>query len=230
MLTLEAVTVVQDAFRLTADLRVPPGLTAVIGPSGGGKSTLLGTIAGFVAPVAGRVLWDGTDLTARAPGDRPVTMLFQDNNLFAHLTIAQNVGLALAPRLRLSAGDAARVAATLDLVGLQGLGARKPGGLSGGQQSRAALARALLSDRPVVLLDEAFAALGPALRDQMLTLVRDRLVATGRTVLMVTHDPQDARDYAERVIVVTDGQASSPQDTARLFAHPPSALRDYLGR
>ena len=229
MLTLDGVTLAQGDFRLTADLRIAPGLTAVIGPSGGGKSTLLAAVAGFLAPRAGRILWDGTDITARIPGDRPVTMLFQDNNLFPHLTIAQNVGLALAPRLRLTMVQQGQVSDALASVGLEGMGDRKPRALSGGQQGRAALARALLADRPVVLLDEAFAALGPSLRHEMLTLVRDRLVGQGRTVIVVTHDPQDARDFAGQVVLVADGMAHPPQDTAALFADPPAALRAYLG-
>ena len=229
MLTLDGVTLAQGDFRLTADLRIPPGLTAVIGPSGGGKSTLLAAVAGFLTPRAGRIRWDGDDITVRQPGDRPVTMLFQDNNLFPHLTIAQNVGLALAPRLRLTVAQQEQVAVALAAVGLEGMGDRKPRALSGGQQGRAALARALLADRPVVLLDEAFAALGPSLRHEMLTLVRDRLVGQGRTVIIVTHDPQDARDFADQVVLVTDGVAHPPRDTAVLFEDPPQALRDYLG-
>ena len=229
MLTLDGVTLAQGDFRLTADLRIPPGLTAVIGPSGGGKSTLLAAVAGFLTPRAGRIRWDGDDITVRQPGDRPVTMLFQDNNLFPHLTIAQNVGLALAPRLRLTVAQQEQVAVALAAVGLEGMGDRKPRALSGGQQGRAALARALLADRPVVLLDEAFAALGPSLRHEMLTLVRDRLVGQGRTVIVVTHDPQDARDFADQVVLVADGVAHPPRDTAVLFEDPPQALRDYLG-
>lgn len=229
MLTLDGVTLALGDFRLTADLRILPGLTAVIGPSGSGKSTLLAAVAGFLTPHAGRIRWDGDDITVRQPGDRPVTMLFQDNNLFPHLTIAQNVGLALAPRLRLTVAQQEQVAVALAAVGLEGMGDRKPRALSGGQQGRAALARALLADRPVVLLDEAFAALGPSLRHEMLTLVRDRLVGQGRTVIVVTHDPQDARDFADQVVLVADGVAHRPRDTAVLFEDQPQALRDYLG-
>ena len=229
MLTLEDVVLAQGDFRLTADLGLAPGLTAVIGPSGGGKSTLLAAIAGFLQPARGTMRWNGVAITDEAPGDRPVTMLFQDNNLFPHLSVAQNVGLALAPRLRLTVAQSLAVDAVLAEVGLAGLGDRKPRALSGGQQGRAALARALLADRPVVLLDEAFAALGPALRREMLTLVRDRLAARGRTVVVVTHDPQDARDFADRIVLVADGMAHAPRPTDAIFADPPPALRDYLG-
>ncbi|MBS1302265.1 ATP-binding cassette domain-containing protein [Loktanella sp. SALINAS62] len=229
MLTCDDLTLRQGAFTLRADWSLSPGLTAVIGPSGGGKSTLLSAIAGFLDPASGCVLWDGRNLSGAAPGNRPVTMLFQDNNLFPHLTVAQNAGLGLVPSLRLTKDHSDRVAVALDRVGLAGLGDRKPNALSGGQQSRAALARVLLADRPVVLLDEAFAALGPALRAQMLELVQSILVAAGRTVLMVTHDPADAQNVADNVILVSDGYAHPPQDTGALFADPSPELRRYLG-
>jgi len=229
MLTLDDVTVSKGTFQLRANLQVPPGLTAVIGPSGGGKSTLLATIAGFEPAVAGRVIWDGDDLSGNEPGQRPVTMLFQDHNLFPHLTIAQNVGLALAPRLKLSVKQSAQVDTVLTDVGLPGLGGRKPAALSGGQIGRAALARCLLSDRPVVLLDEAFAALGPALRAEMLTLVRDRMAQQGRTVIMVTHDPNDARSFSDQVLFVAEGVAHPPQKAAAFFDDPSPAAQSYLG-
>ena len=231
MLTLEGLHLVQDDFSLQADMLLKPGgITAVIGPSGGGKSTFLSAIAGFLAPDHGRILWGGRDQTGLPPGDRPVSILFQDNNLFPHLTVAQNVGLALQPRLRLSTSDRARVAEVLASVGLTGMEDRKPGNLSGGQQSRAALARVLLADRPVVLLDEPFAALGPGLKQDMLGLVRERLAGPDRVVLMVTHDPQDARLVADEVVLVADGRATAPVATKTLFADPPLALADYLGQ
>ncbi len=229
MLMLDDLILTQGTFQLQANLAIGPGITAVIGPSGGGKSTLLGAIAGFVTPTSGSVLWGRHDLTQQRPGDRPVTMLFQDNNLFPHLTIAQNVGLALAPRLRLTSEQKVRVSDALALVGLVGLGDRKPRALSGGQQGRAALARTLLADRPLVLLDEAFAALGPALRAEMFGLVRERLAGQGHTVVVVTHDPQDAIAFADHVILVADNRAAPPQETAALFANPPDSLRRYLG-
>ncbi|EAR52906.1 ABC thiamine transporter, ATPase subunit [Oceanicola granulosus HTCC2516] len=198
-----------------------------MGPSGAGKSTLLAAIGGFI-DVTGRVLVRGEDVTALPPARRPVATLFQDNNLFPHLSIAQNVGLGISPR-RLRAGDRARVDDVLARVGLEGLGARKPGALSGGQQSRAALARALVQDRPVVLLDEPFSALGPGLKAEMLDLARDVLAADGRLMLMVTHDPADAERVAGEVLLVLDGEVTGPHDRAALLADPPPALRAYLG-
>jgi thiamine transport system ATP-binding protein len=154
-------------------------------------------------------------------------MLFQDQNLFPHLTVAQNMGLALSPDLRLTGAQRARVAEVLDRLGLAGFGDRRPGALSGGQMGRAALGRVLLQARPVVLLDEPFAALGPGLKADLLDLVAE--IAAGATVLLVTHDPADARRFADLSVLVAGGVAQAPVPTAELFANPPPALRDYLG-
>ena len=230
MLELDGLVLAQDGFRLTADWRVEPGRrVAVIGPSGAGKSTLLSAVAGFFAPVSGAVRWNGADLAGVAPGVRPVSILFQDQNLFPHLTLAQNLGLGVRADLRLSAAEDARVEAALRRVGLAGLGARKPGQLSGGQAGRAALARALLRARPVLLLDEPFAALGPGLKADMLTLVAEVAAESAATVLMVTHDPKDAVGFADQVVLVADGVAAPPVATSDMFANPPEALRRYLG-
>lgn len=229
-LVLDGLSLRQGDFALRAEFTVPRGaIIAVIGPSGGGKSTLLSAVAGFLAPVSGRVLWEGKDLAGIAPGDRPVAILFQDANHFPHLTVAQNVGLALRPALRLQSDEAARVQDVLARVGLGGMGGRRPGDLSGGQQSRAALARALVSSRPLVLLDEPFAALGPSLRAEMLDLAAQTLGADGRTLLMVTHAPEDAARIADSIIVVEGGVAAAPRETQALLADPPPGLRDYLG-
>ena len=229
MLELTGLEVRLGDFRLTADLGLEPGVVAVMGPSGGGKSTLLAAIAGFQPVTAGRVLWQGEDLTDRPPGERPVAVLFQDNNLFPHLSVAQNVGLALGPSLKPGAEGAERIAAALARVGLEGRGRDRPGSLSGGQQSRAALARVLLQERAIVLLDEAFSALGPALRAEMLDLTVETLAGEGRLVLMVSHDPEDAARVAPRTLVVAEGEVTGPWETAKLLADPPDVVRRYLG-
>ena len=231
MLRLEGLRLAQGDFTLDADFEVPEGsVTAVIGPSGGGKSTLLAGIAGFLAPHTGRVEIGGEDMTKAAPHARPIAMLFQDNNLFAHLSVAQNVGLGIAPRLKMDAATTARVRDVLEQVGLGGFDARMPAALSGGQQSRAALARVLVSERGLVLLDEPFSALGPGLRDEMLDLAVRALADAGRTMMMVTHDPNDALRVADRVVFVEGGVAQAPVATKALFADPPAELAAYLGR
>ena len=230
MLICDKLVLRQGDFTLTADVTFPAGkVTALIGPSGAGKSTLLAAITGFLTPASGRVLWQGDDLTGLAPGARPVSAIFQDNNLFPHLTVTQNVGLGLRPALRLSDDERGQVDRALEAVGLTGLGDRKPGALSGGQQSRAALARVLLAQRPVVLLDEPFAALGPGLKDDMLDLVRETLGAAGRTLLMVTHDPDDAKRIADQAVFVADGNVTAPVPAQAFFSDPSPALADYLG-
>lgn len=230
MLKLDNIRIQNGSFTLAANLSVPKGASvAVIGPSGAGKSTLILGIAGFLPIPEGRITWNGHDITDRAPGDRPVAMLFQEDNLFPHLSLAQNVGLGLSPNLRLSAKDKTRVTAALERVGLTGMEARKPGALSGGQRSRAALARVLLQDKPLLLLDEPFAALGPALRMEMLDLVAEITDETGATLLMISHAPEDARRITTDAILVAEGRAHPPQATRDLLDNPPPVLRDYLG-
>lgn len=231
MLELDRVVIAQDGFRLTADFRLAPAArAAVIGPSGAGKSTLLSVIAGFIPAESGRIRWQGADITNAAPGERPLSILFQDQNLFPHLTVGQNVGLGVRPDLKLSQDDRARVVRALDRVGLAGMDDRRPATLSGGQQGRVALARVLLRARPLMLLDEPFAALGPALKSEMLDLVAAIADETSATVLMVSHDPGDALRFAAETVVVADGIAHPPRPTRALLADPPPELAAYLGR
>jgi len=228
MLQLEKVTIAQGSFRLHADFAVPQAArVAVVGPSGAGKSTLLGAIAGFV-PHAGQITWQGATLP-QDPGARPVSILFQDNNLFPHLSIFDNVALGLKPGLTLTASERAQVVDALARVGLAGMEKRRPAELSGGQQSRVALARTLIRARPMLLLDEPFAALGPALKAEMLALVAEIVAETRATLLMVSHDVADARAICDLTVLVADGVAHAPHPTAELLDNPPAELRAYLG-
>jgi thiamine transport system ATP-binding protein len=229
MLELDALTIEQTGFHLAADFSVPEGArVAVIGPSGAGKSTLLGAIAGFVAH-RGQIRWQGQPIHTLPPARRPLSILFQDHNLLPHLSAFDNAALGLDPRLRLDAAQRARVTAALHAVGLDGLEQRRPGQLSGGQVGRVALARVLLRDRRLLLLDEPFSALGPGLKAGMLDLVAGLCDQRGLTLLMVTHDPADARRLCPQTVVVAEGRAAPPVDTTALLAAPPPALRAYLG-
>ncbi|WP_299152965.1 ATP-binding cassette domain-containing protein [uncultured Tateyamaria sp.] len=230
MLQVDGLRVVQGDFALSADFTIKAGQrVAVIGPSGAGKSTLLGAIGGYTPSVAGRVVVDGREITNAAPDMRGIAMLFQDGNLFPHLTLAQNIGLGLRPALRLAADERQQVAHALGRVGLGDFGDRKPGDVSGGQQSRAALARVLVQNQPLLLLDEPFAALGPALRAEMLDLTSEVARDTGATVLMITHAPEDAERAADQVLFVDEGRVDAPRAVADIMANPPEALRTYLG-
>ncbi|MFW8633778.1 ATP-binding cassette domain-containing protein [Cribrihabitans pelagius] len=230
MLKLENCRILNGSYTVDADFSVEPGAcVAVIGPSGAGKSTLVEAVAGFLPLEHGRILWRGADLSRVPPGKRPVAMLFQDGNLFPHLSVAQNVALGISAGLRLSLEDRQRVETALARVGLGGMGAREPAALSGGQQSRVALARVLVQGRDILLLDEPFAALGPALKAEMLDLVAELARESGATVLMVSHDPGDARRIADQVVLVAEGVAHAPEPAAALLDNPPPALKAYLG-
>ena len=213
MLVLNHMKLSLGGFSLTADFSINAGArVAVMGPSGAGKSSLLLAIAGFIAPTSGRVLWNGQDLTSLDPAQRPVSMLFQDQNLFPHLTLLQNVVLGLTAGRRATAAQLAQAEEALAQVGLAGLGSRRPAQVSGGQMGRAALARVLLQARPLLLLDEPFAALDQYLRHQMLDLVVQVAAQTGATVLMVTHDDRDAARFASHMIKVDHGVAQPPRN------------------
>ena len=231
MIVLDHVAFRYEDMEMLFDAAFPRGsFTAVIGPSGGGKSTLLNLIAGFEQPQQGRVLIDGADVTHLPPDRRPVSMIFQDNNVFAHLDLWQNVALGMAPSLRLDAAQKQRVDAALAEVGLGALTHRKPGEVSGGERQRVAVARALVRDRPVLLLDEPFAALGPAMRKDMLELVKAMQESRGLTVVMVTHQPEDALAAASHTAYLENGRIPALRPTAELFAAQDlPGLDAYLG-
>jgi len=228
---LDAVAFRYEDMRMQFDLHVEVGeCLALIGPSGAGKSTLLALIAGFESADSGRIRIGGQDVTRQHPSLRPVTMLFQDHNLFAHLDVAANVGLGVHPGLKLAAADRERVDAALEQVGLAGFAQRLPSQLSGGERQRVALARSLVRDRPVLLLDEPFAALGPALRREMLDLVRALQTARKLTVLLVSHQPEDALYAAPRTAFVFQGRVLQVGATRDLLDGAAGAeLRAYLG-
>lgn len=233
-LRLEGVRFAHGAAEMRFDLSVAAGeWLALIGPSGAGKSTLLDLAAGFLTPASGRILIAGRDVTRLAPAERPLSMLFQENNLFPHLDAFRNVALGIAPRLRVSKDERAAVEGALAAVGLEGYGGRLPAEMSGGERQRVALARAFLRERPLILLDEPFAALGPALRRDMLELLaRLRQRGDGRpaSVVMVTHHPEDAAEMADRVAYLEDGEiaALGPAQTMLSGAADPRVSR-YLG-
>lgn len=201
-----------------------------MGPSGSGKSTLLDLIAGFREPESGRVLIGSDDVTDLPPDCRPVSMIFQENNLFGHLDVAKNVGLGRSPSLRLTGKDHADIADALARTGLAGKEGRLPRELSGGERQRVALARALIRDRPVLLMDEPFASLGPALRSEMLDLVRELQAERGLTVLLVTHHPEDARRVASNIIFIEAGRVVAVGPALDFFGEDgPAAFRHYIG-
>ena len=229
MLQLDDVALTQDGFSLSLSGTVEPGArVAVLGPSGSGKSTLLALIAGFERPDRGRILWNGADITGDSVARRPVSILFQDGNLFPHLTVFDNVALGLRPDLRLSPHQRDRVAQSLSDVGLGDFGDRRPATLSGGQQARVGLARMLLRDRPLALLDEPFAALDPGLRAEMLALLKSLSERRGLTLIMACHDLRDAERLCDRLWMLEEGKLVLDAPMAGLRDAPPCWLMPWL--
>ncbi|EPE9060429.1 thiamine ABC transporter ATP-binding protein ThiQ [Klebsiella aerogenes] len=224
MLKLNDVTWLYQHLPMRFTLSVERGeRIAVLGPSGAGKSTLLNLIAGFLPPASGSLLIDGEKHNATPPAQRPVSMLFQENNLFNHLTVRQNIGLGIHPSLKLNREQRAQVTAIAEQMGMDTLLDRLPGELSGGQRQRAALARCLVRQQPVLLLDEPFSALDPALRQEMLTLVADVCQRQQLTLLMVSHSVEDAARIAPRSIVVAEGRIAWDGATDDLLSGNSSA-------
>ncbi|WP_326551726.1 ABC transporter ATP-binding protein [Micromonospora sp. NBC_01813] len=204
-----------------ADLTVPTGsLTAVLGPSGCGKTTLLRCVAGFERLDRGEIRLD--DRLVAGPGRhvpahrRRVAVVPQEGALFPHLSVAGNVGYGLTRGAR----RAERIAEVLDLVGLGGYGDRMPHQLSGGQQQRVAVARALAPRPPLILLDEPFSALDAGLRTELRHDIRQALRADGATVVLVTHDQQEALSTADQIAVLREGRIVQVGTPTSVYAEP----------
>jgi thiamine transport system ATP-binding protein len=231
MIDLEAVTFDYEAMHMRFTLALPEGcFMAVTGPSGAGKSTLLNLIAGFEAPLSGLIRIAGRDVTCSPPAERPLSMIFQDNNVFAHLDVWSNVALGLSPRLKLTGSQKAEVEAALQRVGLEALARRRPTEVSGGERQRIAIARALVRRQPVLLMDEPFTALGPALREEMLGLLLDLKTERSLTFMMVTHQPVELRRAANLFCFVDAGVIRHVLPPAKFFStSAPPEIRSYLG-
>lgn len=203
--------------------------TALMGPSGAGKTTLLNVLAGFVEPTGGEISWQGRNLLPLMPAQRPFTSLFQEHNLFAHLNLSDNVGLGLHPGLQLTSEQKQAVDKALSQVGLQGMGKRLPASLSGGQRQRTALARALVRRQPWLLLDEPFSALDPGLRKDMINLVADLQVEHNLSILVVTHDPQEALKMASEVMFIAEGSVYWQGHGNDFLQQQSAPIQGYLG-
>lgn len=222
----------QESMTLSFDLNVDKGdILAVIGPSGAGKSTLLAMIAGFLKPDSGELYIDGEKIDRQSPAERPLSILFQDHNLFPHLSVFDNIALGIHPGLKLSAAEKVQVQTAAQRVGIGPYLDRLPEQLSGGQKQRVALARCLVRHRPLLLLDEPFSALDPALRQEMLDLVAGLAKEAGITVLMITHSPDDAMKIADHCAFVDQGRIQVCGPTQQVLSEASDdGLRKYLGR
>jgi thiamine transport system ATP-binding protein len=196
MLDIQDLQVQRDQHLLHYAFSIEAGeILAIQGRSGVGKTTLLDTIAGFETPLSGRLDWQGRSLLTLSAERRPVSMLFQDHNLFEHLSVGDNLQLGLSPLLpKETLQDA------IDTLGVADLLARKPTQLSGGQRQRIALIRTLLRPEPIVLLDEPFAELDPHTREIAAHWTRHTAREGHKTLLLVTHQDEDVRRVADRAL------------------------------
>jgi thiamine transport system ATP-binding protein len=231
MLSLREVSVSYDGVPAVEDVSLDLAdgqVLAVLGPSGSGKSTVLRAIAGLEPLARGTLTWDGRDLAGVPTHKRGFALMFQDGQLFGHLTVARNIGYAL--RLRRARNTDARVDELLELVGLEGYADRLPGTLSGGERQRVALARALAVEPRMLLLDEPLSALDAELRERLGSDLGRILRAAGTTALMVTHDHEEAFAVADRIAVLRAGRLVQEGDISEVWrapADPATAL--FLG-
>lgn len=226
MLCLDGVSVAFDGVRVVdrVSLELPRGdVLAVLGPSGCGKTTLLRAIAGLAPLAAGRVSLDGRDLRGTPTHKRGFAVLFQDGQLFAHMSVARNIGYALALRRQARSQITARVSELLELVGLAGYEDRAPASLSGGEAQRVALARALAGEPRLLLLDEPLSALDTTLRERLAVDLARILRESGTTALMVTHDHDEAFTVADQIAVMRAGEVVQAGPIEAVWAEPVDA-------
>ncbi len=201
---------------------------AIIGSSGSGKSTLLNLIAGFIFPSKGIITFseknNNQDITFLDPGKRPVNMLFQEHNIFNHLTVFDNVALGLSPGLRITKPQHKLIEQALEKVGLDGFNTRFPYQLSGGQKQRLAIARALIRNKPILLLDEAFASLDPPLKTEMLDLVHSLQKEHSLIMLMVTHNYKEAARICDKTCFIDDGKILHIDNTKQFLESAKSSI------
>ncbi|MDZ4755570.1 MAG: ABC transporter ATP-binding protein [Phycisphaerae bacterium] len=205
-------------------------LTFLLGPSGCGKTTLLRMIAGFIDPTAGRICFDGRDVSTVPANKRNTGMVFQSYALWPHMTVAENVAFGLEVRKLPKAQVTPKVAQALDMVKMGHLGARRPTELSGGQQQRVALARALVFQPSVLLLDEPLSNLDAKLRLEMRTEIRRIVSETRITAVYVTHDQEEALSVADSMVVLKDGLVMQHGRPSDLYRRPETRfVADFLG-
>lgn len=206
MLKLDKVKFYYQDLAFEFDFEVSRGsCLAVMGESGSGKSTLLSLIAGFLQPASGTIYFENQRIDHLQPHKRPLTILFQEYNLFNHLTVFQNIGLGIRPSLKLSEPEKRSILEALEQVDLKGMQARLPESLSGGQRQRVAIARCLVRSRPLLLLDEPFGGLNAELKSDIKTLLNDLKNHLNLTLLWVTHDPEDVDGVAEQMMNIDHG-------------------------
>lgn len=195
-------------------------LVALLGPSGGGKTTLLRMIAGLETPDSGDILIDGRRMTDVAPSRRGIGFVFQNYALFRYMTVAGNIGFGLKVQKQPKAAVRARVAELVELTGLSGLEKRYPGELSGGQRQRVAFARALAPSPQILLLDEPFAAIDAKVRRELRAWLKEMIARLGVTAIFVTHDQDEAVEIADQIFIVNEGRIEQAGSPVEIYKSP----------
>ena len=205
-------------------------ILSVIGSSGSGKTTLLNLIAGFNKPSSGEILINGKNINRLNVAKRPVTTVFQAHNLFPHLDVFTNIAIGIKPSLKLNDDEKEQIQQALKNVGLSDLATRLPSQLSGGQQQRVALARALVRKQKILLLDEPLAALGPAMREEIILLIKKLVADKNLAALFVSHQPDDALLASTRCAFIHQGCVLELSDCKTMLNKPDHPeIKEYLG-
>ena len=216
MIKLENISIKLDNFRTKFTVEINKGeWVGIIGQSGAGKSTFLNLIAGFAQPEVGSLLINNTEMRNLSASKRSISSLFQDNNLFPHLSVYQNIAIAIKPNLKLHENEKEKIFEIIEYLNLSSKIHSSIGTLSGGERQRVALGRVMSSDKKILLLDEPFSQLDPNLRIEMLELIKKIREKKKITIIMAIHTPAEAIDFVSRFLLIKEGEVSrelEPQD------------------
>ena len=216
MIKLENISIKLDNFRTKFTVEINKGeWVGIIGQSGAGKSTFLNLIAGFAQPEVGSLLINNTEMRNLPASKRSISSLFQDNNLFPHLSVYQNIAIAIKPNLKLHDNEKEKIFEIIEYLNLSSKIHSSIGTLSGGERQRVALGRVMSSDKKILLLDEPFSQLDPNLRIEMLELIKKIREKKNITIIMAIHTPAEAIDFVSRFLLIKEGEILrelEPQD------------------
>ena len=216
MIKLENISIKLDNFRTKFTVEINKGeWVGIIGQSGAGKSTFLNLIAGFAQPEVGSLLINNTEMRNLPASKRSISSLFQDNNLFPHLSVYQNIAIAIKPNLKLHDNEKEKIFEIIEYLNLSSKTHSSIGTLSGGERQRVALGRVMSSDKKILLLDEPFSQLDPNLRIEMLELIKKIREKKKITIIMAIHTPAEAIDFVNRFLLIKEGEVLrelEPQD------------------
>ena len=216
MIKLENISLKLDNFRTKFTVEIKKGeWVGIIGQSGAGKSTFLNLIAGFAQPEVGSLLINNIEMRDLPASERSISSLFQDNNLFPHLSVYQNIAIAIKPNLKLHDNEKKKIFEIIEYLNLSSKTHSSIGRLSGGERQRVALGRVMSSDKKILLLDEPFSQLDPNLRIEMLELIKKIREKKNITIIMAIHTPAEAIDFVSRFLLIKKGEILrelEPQD------------------